>query len=368
MLNGAQPGTSGAATALDTPLAQTSEPCYDNASEAHLHVTGATSSNARLSAILGHFYTIAPLVRHTLRPRRVPPSAPFRVTVNDPDVGPVQLSGRLHDAPSDTLLVVVHGLGGDVESHYVLDAAAAGDAAGVAVLRIHLRGADRTGEDLYHAGMSHDIHAILASAPLQKYSRIVLLGYSLGGHIILRTATEDELDPRVSAVAAVCPPLDLRRGVEAIDAPLRFVYRRHVLESIKEVYASVARRRALHLPVAEVRRIRTIREWDERVVAPRFGFRGADHYYAETSVCTRLARLSVPSLLIEARHDPMVPEATVAPALECPAPMLDVRWIERGGHVGFPEDVNIGDATAGQFEALVVAWLLGRERRGARAP
>jgi len=188
---------------------------------------------------------------------------------------------------------------------------------------------------------------------LQKYSRIVLLGYSLGGHIVLRTATERELDPRVAAVAAICPPLDLRRSAKAFDEPIRFVYRRHVIESIKQVYAAVARRRTMHLPLEEVRRIRTIREWDDRVVAPRFGFRGADHYYAEASVSSRLAQLSVPSLLVAARHDPMVPEATVVPALESPAPMLDVRWIDRGGHVGFP----------GQLEPQVIAWLLNREKR-----
>lgn len=288
--------------------------------------------------------------------------------MNDPDVGRVRLSGQLHPAPSDTLLVVVHGLGGDVGSHYVQDATSAGDTAGVAVLRIHLRGADRTGEDLYHAGMSHDIHAVLASSTLRSYSRIVLLGYSLGGHIVLRTATEKKLDPRVIAVAAVCPPLDLRRGVVAIDAPERYVYRRHILASIKEVYASVTRRRTMHLPLSEVRRIQTLREWDERVIAPRFGFRGADHYYEEASVCSRLDNLAVPALLIAARHDPMVPETTVAPALESAVPKLDVRWIERGGHVGFPRNVDIGESTAGLLEPQVVAWLLRQEKRVIATP
>lgn len=327
-----------------------------------------TSAHQRLSTILGHYYTIAPLVRHRFRPPRISPSVTFNVTVNDPKVGPVRLSGQLHPAPSDTLLVLVHGLGGDVGSHYMQDAVSAGDAAGVAVLRIHLRGADRTGEDIYHAGISNDIHATLASSTLQNYSRIVLMGFSLGGHIVLRAATDKELDPRVAAVAAVCPPLDLKRGVIAIDAPERYVYRRHVLSSIKEVYASVARRRAMHLPLSEVRRIRTIREWDERVIAPRFGFRGADHYYAEASVSSRLAELRVPSLLIAARHDPMVPEATVAPALESAAPMLHARWIERGGHVGFPADVDIGETTRGVLEPQVVAWLLRREKRDVATP
>ena len=316
------------------------------------------ASFIQLPALLGHFHTIAPVVRHRLRPRRVSPSISFQHVIDDPEVGPVRLSGRLHDVPSDTLFVVVHGLGGDVESHYVLDALAAGEAAGAAVLRLNLRGADRTGEDLYHAGMSHDIHAILTSPALAKYKRILILGYSLGGHIVLRSATETQLDPRVAAVAAVCPPLDLRRGVEAIDDPVRFVYRRHVLESIKDVYASVARRRKMHLPLAEMRQIRSIREWDEKVIAPRFGFRGADHYYAESSVCSRLGQLVVPALVVAARHDPMVPEATVAPALHAPVSKLHVRWLDRGGHVGFPADIDLGDSQPGQLEPQVVAWLV----------
>ena len=318
----------------------------------------AIGSIIRLSALLGHYHTIAPVVRHTLRPRRVSSSIAFQHIIDDPKVGPVRLSGRLHDAASDTLLIVVHGLGGDVQSHYVLDAAAAGESAGLAVLRIHLRGADQTGEDLYHAGMSHDIHAILSSPSLWSYKRILMVGYSLGGHIVLRSATESQLDPRVVAVAAVCPPVDLRRGVEAIDDPARFVYRRHVLESIKNVYASVARKRKMHLPLAEVRRISSIREWDEKVIAPRFGFRGADHYYAESSVCSRLDQLVVPALLVAARHDPMVPETTVAPALETPASNLDVRWLDRGGHVGFPADIDLGDSQPGQLEPQVVTWLV----------
>lgn len=314
--------------------------------------------NHPIPSLLGHFYTIAPVVRHTIKPRRISNSTEFEQRVEDPSFGSVRLTGRLHAAPSETLFVVVHGLGGDVESHYVLDAAAAGDAAGIAVLRLHLRGADRSGEDLYHAGLSQDILSILSSPILQQYKRIVLLGYSLGGHIVLRAATEKGLDSRVSAVAAICPPLDLRRGVEAIDAPERIVYRQHILKSIKEVYASVAKRRKLHLPVSEVRRIRSIRDWDERVVAPRFGFRGAEDYYAEMSVCWRFSSLAVPALMITARHDPMVPENTVAPALENHAPMLDVRWIEQGGHVGFPKNVNIGESTPGPLEPQVLAWLL----------
>lgn len=318
--------------------------------------------NKALHAFLGHWFTVAPVARHTLLRRRVSSSVPFRLLVPDSRYGQVRLSGRLHHAASDTLLVIVHGLGGDVASHYVLDAARAADAAGIASLRVNMRGSERTGEDIYHAAISQDIHSILGSEELRRYSKILLLGYSVGGHIVLRASTEAVLDPRVCATVAVCPPLDLFLGSSAIDQPTRYMYRQHVLSAIKEIYYEVARRRPVHLPVSEVRRMTTIREWDERVIAPRFGFRDADHYYAESSVGPRLSELRVPALVVAARHDPMVPADSIAPALASAGPPLQVCWIERGGHVGFPGRVESDLSFEGDLETQVVSWLLEKSR------
>jgi hypothetical protein len=321
-------------------------------------VNDLRASGTLLLTVAGHFFTVAPLARHLVRPRRAPHSVPFHLTTEDRALGPIQLSGRLHHAPADDVLVVVHGLGGNVDSYYVLEAVRAADAAGIACLRVNIRGSDRTGEDIYHAALTEDLHAVLASPDLARYRRVHLLGYSLGGHIVLRAATE-EIDPRVRSVAAVCPPLDLHSGARAIDAPTRLPYRRHVLNAIKDVYAAVARRRdALPLPLADALRIRTLREWDERIVVPRFGYESADHYYSEASVAPRLGRIQIPSLVVAARHDPMIPADTLVPILESTRPPLEVRWIERGGHVGFPAVVDLGMAGARSLEDQLVAWHL----------
>ncbi len=228
----------------------------------------------------------------------------------------------------------------------------------MACLRLDLRGAPGDGEDLYNAGLTADLHAALASEALAPYERLYVLGYSLGGHLTLRHATE-EADPRVRAVAAVCPPLDLALSADAIDHPARWVYRRHVLSGLKAHYAAVARRRPQGgLPtLAEARAIDRVRTWDERIIAPRFGFRSAAHYYAETSVAPRLARLARPALLIVATGDPMVLEETVRPALEGAHEKLDVRWIHEGGHVGFPGSVDLGMGGETGMEAQVMRWL-----------
>ncbi len=112
---------------------------------------------------------------------------------------------------------------------------------------------------------------------------------------------------------------------------------------------------AVPLPVAEVRRIRTIREWDDRVVAPRHGFADAADYYARESVAPRLAGLRVPALLLNSEWDPMVPARAVRAALvDRPAPRLEVRWIPGGGHVAFPSAMAV--------DRRVVDWLRGRGR------
>ena len=153
--------------------------------------------------MLSHFWTVYPRARHHLAPRPSLPGDPWRGAVEDPDRGTVELRGRLRRPPgSDGVVVLVHGLGGGMDSAYVASATAACDAAGLATLRLGLRGSDGIGGDFYHAGLTSDIAAALASPELAGFSRLALLGFSLGGHVVLRYACERP-DPRLRAVAAV---------------------------------------------------------------------------------------------------------------------------------------------------------------------
>ncbi|MGK4006027.1 alpha/beta fold hydrolase [Sorangium sp. So ce1036] len=311
----------------------------------------------------GHFWTIAPWLRHQLRAPALTPSSPFSVHVEESPAGPVRLLGRIrHREGARAILVVIHGLGGTSESYYMIEAARRAEGAGLACLRLNLRGAGGDGDDLYHAGLFSDLHAAIASPELGRYERVLVLGYSLGGHIALRYAASGSLDARVRAVAAICPPLDLERSVTAIDQPGRWVYRRHVLSGLKEMYAAVASRRAVPLPVGEALAIRTIREWDRRIMTRRFGFQSPEAYYASESAAPRLRDLSVPSLLVATEADPMVPLDTVRPALEAypPSPLLDIRWLRLGGHVGFPQTLSLGFGAAPGLESQVIHWLLRR--------
>ncbi len=318
----------------------------------------------------GHYWTLSSHVRGLLRPERAPVDEPFVTHIDDEIAGRVAISGRIAiPERARDLVVILHGLGGTVQSRYMLLAARAVLDEGAACLRLHLRGADRSGSDFYHAGLTHDLDAVLSSERFARFERIFVMGYSLGGHVSLRWATTPSAsDSRVRAIAAICPPIDLARGVREIQRLDRRPYQYYVLRSLMAHYAAVAAHHGVHprlspLPVSVVRRIRTILEWDERIIAPRYGFRSADHYYEEVGVGPYLRAIRVPTLLVAADADPMVPHATVRPALRDASESVRVVWTSRGGHVGFPDDLVLGieacPSTSG-LERQIVQWLLAQ--------
>ena len=306
--------------------------------------------------VAGHLWTIVP---HFVPGRGARPGEgrPWSTSVEDPRVGPVRLTGLLFAPPGASALVIaVHGLGGAATSAYMLRAARAANGAGAAALCLSLRGADGSGEDVYNAALTADLRAAAASSEAARYHDLFVLGFSLGGHLVLRYATEAP-DPRVRAAAAVCAPLDLGACRAEIDRPSRGIYRRYLLARLRRVATPADRRGRLATPIAELRRVRTIREWDRRVVVPRFGFADPEDYYGRSSVGPLLPGLAVPSLLVAAEHDPMVPAATLRPFLAA-APLLEVRWVGRGGHLGFPRRLDLGERALRGIDHQVVAWLL----------
>lgn len=305
--------------------------------------------------LLPHLWTLGPRLRHAVRPRPSPGSAPWETVVEDPRIGRVRLTGRLRELPGAELVVLIHGLGGCTDSHYMLRGAEAAEEAGLSCLRMNLRGADRKGEDFYHAGLTPDLHAALASPEIARFRRIYVLGYSLGGHVTLRLATESA-DPRLAAVAAICSPVDLARSADEIDAPGLGIYRWYLLRSLADIYREVAARRPVPFPAERAGEIRFIREWDDRIVAPRHGFADASDYYARASVAPLLSGLKVPALLLNSECDPMVPARAVRPALEGASPLLRVAWA-RGGHVAFPRALNAGLGEGIGQDAQVIGWL-----------
>jgi uncharacterized protein len=304
-----------------------------------------------------HLWTVLPALRAELLPPRMPAAQRFHAVVDDPVAGQVQLSGLYMDQPaSDTLVVLIHGLGGDCMSPYIRTAARATVGRGLSTLCLSMRGADGSGEDILHGGLTEDIRAALASPQLARYRRVQILGFSVGGHLALKAAL-DQVDPRLAAVAAIGAPLDLDLATIAFDHPSRRLYRNHIFAALNKTYDRAAARHPFLTPASIVRKARSCRERDALTVTPRFGFRSVEEYYQRESVATRVHELAIPSLLVSARYDPMVPAYTIRPAIGEASRALSVRWAERGGHMYFPSDLDLGFGGALGLEAQVLSWL-----------
>lgn len=313
--------------------------------------------------VAGHLWTAWGHLNRLFSRIELPPSRAWEATVPDASYGTVRLTGELIRGGRPEALIIVHGLGGSSDSVYVRGAAAAAVRRDLTTLRLNLRGADRRGEDFYHAGLKSDLRAAVESADLASYERLLVLGFSLGGHLALRYLV-DGADSRVAAVATICAPLDLSACCDLIDRPSRWLYRRYLLGKLMEIYREVALRRPVPLSVEEAAAIRSQREFDDRVVARRHGFDGVDDYYRRVSVGSNLAAVDRPALLVQAEDDPMIPAATLKPYLADASEAVDVRWI-RGGHVASPRWLDLGQAGRAGLENQIVAWLLAAGTRPA---
>lgn len=243
--------------------------------------------------------------------------------------------------------LIVHGLGGSTRSAYARRMARAVVEAGFHAVSVDLRGSGESrasSRSLYHAGLTEDPAAALADiARDDRVASVLLVGFSLGGHVALRLAAEwgERVPERVAGVVAVCPPLDLAETSRRIERPAMTPYRAYLLRGLVANAIALAERDPAAVPISirELRALPTIAAFDERVIAPMHGFRGAEHYYATQSVGPRLGDVVVPTTVIATEDDPMVPADTLRPFLARSGGAVRVLWSRLGGHVALTESV-----------------------------
>ncbi|MFO0681909.1 MAG: alpha/beta fold hydrolase [Sandaracinus sp.] len=306
---------------------------------------------------LGHVATVGGYARAVVRPEVHPQSEEWTAEIEDAHFGAIPLRGALSQPGTSTAFVIVHGMGGNLTSPYTTRMARAVARAGHTALRLLLRGASGDGVDLYHAGQGDDLAQVTRSPALAGYDHLVIVGYSLGGHISLRHAADGPHDPRLRAVVAVCPPIDLEHGTRAVQRFDRRPYQEFVLRSLRRQLAEVSARRGAPLPRVDPAAIRTIRDWDRLVICPRFGFESLEAFYRDEAAGPRLGEIRVPTLLVVAERDPMIAIDTVVPWLDHASDAVTIVRKRRGGHVAFPRDVGLLDESGGTIEEEIVRWV-----------
>lgn len=261
---------------------------------------------------------------------------------------PLEGGGRLHarawwavaGAPA---VVILHGIAGSKDSPCCVRAAVALHRAGYHTVRLDMRGAGDSVVDapsLYHAGLTSDLDvAVRHIARDPRVSGVLVLGFSGGGSHALKLAGEwgEQAPASVVAVATISAPLDYTRVAARMDGLACLPYRFHVLRGLLDrarAFAEHHPSRAAYRP-ADLERIRRFRVYDESIIVPMHGFSDVDEYYRAASSGPLLGRVRVPTLVLHAEDDPMVPLETVQPWLPGASPKVEARLSRHGGHIGW---------------------------------
>lgn len=242
-------------------------------------------------------------------------------------------------------VLLIHGLEGSTDSLYVLGTAQKAFRRGFNVVGMNMRncgGTEHLAATLYHSGLTEDIRRVVLEelAGREGLRRIFLAGFSMSGNMVLRLAGDygPDFPPALAGVAAVSPSIDLDSCAAALERRGNALYRWSFVSNLRDRVRRKGRLQPGAYDISALRRVRTIREFDERITAPHGGYRDASDYYARTSSRHVIKEIRVPTLIIHSADDPLIP---VEPFLdESIAANPDVLLVltRRGGHVGFLSD------------------------------
>ena len=245
------------------------------------------------------------------------------------------------DGPSGSPWIhLFHGLEGSSRSRYARAIMAQARGLGWRGSVLHFRGCSGEMNRLpraYHSGDTNEVDWVLRRVrSIAGGTRLFAVGVSLGGNALAKWLGESGKSARaiVDGAATVCAPFDLMAAGDALGRGFGLAYSRHFLATLKKTaFAKLERHPGLFDPAA-VRSARTLRDFDNVVTAPLHGFRDTDDYWTRASAKPWLTSIAVPTLLVNARDDPFLPESALPTEREV-SPAVKLEFTRKGGHVGF---------------------------------
>ena len=254
-----------------------------------------------------------------------------------------------HEQPSThPTLMLLHGLEGSSQAHYMGGIANKAWAAGLNVVRLNQRncgGTEHLSRGPYHSGLTQDPLFVMRELIERDGIRsIAIAGYSLGGNVSLKIAGElgEEAPSELTAVCAVSPTMDLARCVTALERRPNIVYQWNFVRNLK----ARMRRKAAAFPgdfsLDALPRIWSLRHFDEAYTAPHHGFFDAGDYYHRASALRVIDRIRVPALMLTAEDDPFVPVAPFRDPAVTGNPHITVVVTPHGGHCAYLERPGSG--------------------------
>ncbi len=238
---------------------------------------------------------------------------------------------------SDKIVLVLHGLEGDINSHYINGIIYRLEQSGCRPVLMHFRGCSGRINRLaraYHSGETGDLAYIVEH--IKKVTGdypYAAVGFSLGGNVLLKWLGETGKKNPLQKAVAVSVPFRLQDAAKRLEQGLSKIYREHLLVSLRKTYSE--KFKIIKSPIdVDVDQLKSFWDYDDKVTAPLHGFSGAQDYYDKCSSRQFLKSISVPTRIIHSSDDPFMFKSTIPGKDELSA-NIDFLLTEHGGHVGF---------------------------------
>lgn len=234
---------------------------------------------------------------------------------------------------------LLHGLEGDTRSQYIRGTADILFRRGWDIAAVNHRscsGEMNLQRRLYHSGVTDDPHTVVQHLK-RSYEEIAMVGFSLGGNMTLKYLGEQhvQVDPVIRRAVAISVPVDLASCSERIVHPSNRVYDKRFLKSLRRKVHAKHRQFPDHFRPEFFKHVRNLRDFDEYYTAPIHGFEGAEGYYRNCSSLPVLDQIRIPTLLINAKDDPLLGETCYPYDVASRNPHFYLMTPRYGGHVGF---------------------------------
>lgn len=242
---------------------------------------------------------------------------------------------------TNTCVILLHGLEGSAKSNYVVSTAQKLFNKNFSVIRINIRncgGTSHLSETLYNAGLSDDIKKVVQYAINNLgYKNIFAAGFSLGANTVLKMAGEynNDYPEELKGVVAVSPPLDLLECSYEIIKPMNMVYDDHYRKRLIKTYRNKKKLYPDHIDLTIIKKIKNLKDFDDYITGPSFGYKDAEEYYKENSSLKFLPTIKLSTLIIQAKDDPIIPFNSTREALKIVNENIHYLITDHGGHVGF---------------------------------
>jgi predicted alpha/beta-fold hydrolase len=265
--------------------------------------------------------------------------------------------------------IIVHGLEGSADSQYVVGNANKLWRAGANIIRMNMRNCGgsnyemaRLTPTLYHSGLSGDVGAVMRYFLTREHLQsIALVGYSMGGNLVLKLAGELGADapPQLRSVVGVSPAIDLGPSATALHRPANRLYERRFLRNLLKRFRQKVRLFPRAFDPNRATGINSLRDFDHRITALYSGFASADDYYYRAAAARVVDRIAVPALIIHALDDPFVTITPETHTTIAANPNITLLETEHGGHCAFLAPVIRANSDDGYWaETTLLRFLL----------